>query len=138
RFIVAIPMFSIWGSQSCHISAGNESKRQDSNRWIQHATRVERCARILLQMDPSWDRIKGIFQLAIDRSPPDRQAFIIESCEGDEELQKEVESLIQVSEMDSSFMESPAELPQSAVPRDFRTGELIADRFEILNKIRKG
>jgi serine/threonine protein kinase len=55
-----------------------------------------------------WQKIKELYESALD-CPPDRRAsFLDESCEGDEELRREVEALLSFSEASASFMERPA------------------------------
>ncbi|MBI1760014.1 MAG: serine/threonine protein kinase [Acidobacteria bacterium] len=41
-----------------------------------------------------WQRIKAIFQSALDRAPGERLAYVAEACAGDGTLQVEVESLL--------------------------------------------
>jgi hypothetical protein len=36
--------------------------------------------------DSSWDRIKELFQAAIERAPAERKAFLEEACGGDDGL----------------------------------------------------
>src|SRR5437016_14296344 len=55
-----------------------------------------------------WQRVKEIFQSALDLDPADRAAFLAEVCDGDVELRKEIESLLAASEKDGSFIDSPA------------------------------
>jgi serine/threonine protein kinase len=58
-------------------------------------------------MSTQWDRIKQIFQEAVDRSPKERAAFVIESCAGDENLRQEIESLLRVFERSGGYIEKP-------------------------------
>lgn len=91
-------------------------------------------------MSPSrWDRIEQIFHDAVDRRDEDRRAFIVESCAGDEELQKEVESLLRESEGTAEFMERPAiRLSAEGVSRDLSPEIALAPRFAILGMIGSG
>src|SRR5882672_935745 len=41
-----------------------------------------------------WQEIDRIFAAALERDPKERARFVAEVCSGDEELRKEVESLI--------------------------------------------
>ena len=41
-----------------------------------------------------WQKVKEIFQAAVDCEPSERSAFLAKACVGDESLRKEVESLI--------------------------------------------
>jgi serine/threonine protein kinase/Tol biopolymer transport system component len=55
-----------------------------------------------------WQKIKDIFQAALDRAPEERSAFVSQACEGNEELRKEVESLISSDGRTGAFLDSPA------------------------------
>ena len=39
-------------------------------------------------------QIEAIFHAALERAPAERKAFLIEACSGDEELKREVDSLL--------------------------------------------
>ena len=41
-----------------------------------------------------WDRVKQIFQSALDRAPQERSAFVREACGEDGDVRTEVESLL--------------------------------------------
>ncbi len=57
--------------------------------------------------DPErWQRVKEIFQGALERKGAEREAFLAECCDAD--LRAEVESLLRSYEVAGSFMESPA------------------------------
>jgi eukaryotic-like serine/threonine-protein kinase len=59
--------------------------------------------------DPQrWQRVKEIFQSALERKGAEREAFLAECCDQDTELRAEVESLLRSYEVAGSFMESPA------------------------------
>jgi len=38
-----------------------------------------------------WQQISDIFEAVLLRAAPDREAFVAEACNGDEELRREVE-----------------------------------------------
>ena len=58
--------------------------------------------------DPErWQRVKEIFQGALERKGAEREAFLAECCD-DEDLRAEVDSLLRSYEVAGSFMESPA------------------------------
>jgi serine/threonine-protein kinase len=42
-----------------------------------------------------WERVKTLYEAARTRVPPDRSAFLARECDGDTELQLEVESLLE-------------------------------------------
>ena len=55
-----------------------------------------------------WQKVKQIFQTALDKPAAERAPFVVSACKGDEDLRKEVESLLASSEKDGSFIDSPA------------------------------
>ena len=54
-----------------------------------------------------WQLIDRIFKSAIERTPPERAAFLTEACD-DDELRAEVESLISAHEQTGEFLDAPA------------------------------
>src|SRR5262245_759140 len=57
-----------------------------------------------------WARVREIFEGAVERSPAERAAFLDESCNGDEAVRLEVESLLAAHE------DSPSVSPTVDVP----------------------
>lgn len=55
-----------------------------------------------------WQQVDEIFQAAIELDLAERVSFLETSCAGDEELRREVESLITSDEQGLSVAESPA------------------------------
>jgi eukaryotic-like serine/threonine-protein kinase len=55
-----------------------------------------------------WQQIEDLYHAALERSPAERSAFIAEACDGDEELRREVESLLASHDGASQFIEEPA------------------------------
>jgi WD40 repeat protein/serine/threonine protein kinase len=54
-----------------------------------------------------WQLVKAIFDQAVEREPASRAAFIHERCGNDEELQREVESLLASDQETGSLLENP-------------------------------
>ena len=54
-----------------------------------------------------WQQVKAIFDQAVDREPASRAAFLRERCGNDEELQREVESLLASDQETGSLLENP-------------------------------
>ena len=52
-----------------------------------------------------WHRVKEVFESALERAPDERLAFLDQSCDGDESLRSEVESLLASFDEGESFME---------------------------------
>jgi eukaryotic-like serine/threonine-protein kinase len=87
-----------------------------------------------------WQRVKGIFQAAVERAPDERDVFLASACEGDEVLRREVESLIASHEKDGSFIDSPAYQATANIlggDQEFEAGQTIG-HYEILSTLGKG
>jgi Tol biopolymer transport system component len=87
-----------------------------------------------------WQKVKEIFQAALERRPEDRARFIATEC-GDEGLRLEVESLIAAYEKDGSFIDSPAYQEGAELlihePAELKSGHTI-DAYEIVSFIGRG
>src|ERR1035437_7975801 len=55
-----------------------------------------------------WEQVAQLHRAALERAESERPAFLREACAGDEELLREVESLLAFEGKDPAFMESPA------------------------------
>src|SRR5437899_4956334 len=55
-----------------------------------------------------WKQINDLFQLAVERAPGERAAFLDEACRGDGDLRCEVESLLTSHVRAENFIELPA------------------------------
>ncbi len=55
-----------------------------------------------------WQRVKELFESALERTPAERLAFLDEACDGGEALRREVQSLLASYEEGESFMKRPA------------------------------
>ena len=55
-----------------------------------------------------WQKVKEIFNSALERESGERAAFLDEACSNDDELRAEVESFLSASEEPGSFLDSPA------------------------------
>ena len=60
------------------------------------------------QTQERWGRIELLWNEALERAQSERAAFLAEACEGDEELRREVESLLRFDLRAEHFIESPA------------------------------
>ncbi|HEX6623289.1 MAG TPA: protein kinase, partial [Pyrinomonadaceae bacterium] len=54
-----------------------------------------------------WQRVKELFEAALERGPAERAAFLAGACADDEEVGREVESLLAAHERDSGFLNTP-------------------------------
>jgi eukaryotic-like serine/threonine-protein kinase len=55
-----------------------------------------------------WQRVKDVFQAALDHPPAERAPFLDETCGDDTELRREVESLLEAREEAPAFLSKPA------------------------------
>jgi tetratricopeptide (TPR) repeat protein len=55
-----------------------------------------------------WKQVDNLLQSALERPPGERDAFLKHACAGDEELEREVRSLLASQQQAGSFLESPA------------------------------
>jgi eukaryotic-like serine/threonine-protein kinase len=55
-----------------------------------------------------WQRIEAIYNAAVERQPPEREAFLAEACRGDEDLRTEVESLLAQDASKTGTLDRPA------------------------------
>ena len=66
-----------------------------------------------------WERVKSVFQSALERTSAERHAFLGEACSGDQILQAEVESLLVSHQRAGSFIQEPLlPPPRRLVPGD--------------------
>jgi eukaryotic-like serine/threonine-protein kinase len=54
-----------------------------------------------------WQRVNEVFHSALERAPGQRADFLSQVCAGDEELRREVESLIRSHQQIGSFIDAP-------------------------------
>src|SRR5262245_15555128 len=55
-----------------------------------------------------WGQIKEVYDRALDLSRDQREGFLAEACAADDDLRREVESLLAAHEDAGSFLQSPA------------------------------
>src|SRR4030095_13960586 len=55
-----------------------------------------------------WRQIQSLYYAALERDAAEHAAFLIEACAGDDELRREVESLLAVHEQAKGFMDATA------------------------------
>ena len=55
------------------------------------------------------NRIEEIHFGVLNLTPADRVSYLTEACDGDDELRREVESLLAFEDKDASFLNSPPE-----------------------------
>lgn len=88
-----------------------------------------------------WERVKELFEAAADLAPPERTGLLVRECGDDEELRREIESLLASDQEAKTFIEQPAfELPRDlfpASPDEPLTGRAIGP-YRIIREIGRG
>src|ERR1043165_4847986 len=88
-----------------------------------------------------WQKVKEIFHAALDKPAAERSVFVAQACGGDDELRKEVESLLASSEKDGGFIDSPAYAAAATLitdqPAELKKGAQIG-AYEIISFISRG
>jgi serine/threonine protein kinase/Tol biopolymer transport system component len=91
------------------------------------------------EIDPqNWQRVKEIFQGALERKGSERESFLEQECGDQTALRSEVESLLRSYEVAGSFMESPAvaQAADSLAPK-LNPGQRVK-HYQIVNLIGEG
>jgi eukaryotic-like serine/threonine-protein kinase len=95
-----------------------------------------------------WQQIEQVYQAVLEQEEPRRAAFLEGLCAGDEEVRREVESLLAHEGKDRTFLESPAleaaakvlardQAGTTAVDQTHMAGEAIGN-YRLLEKLGGG
>ena len=55
-----------------------------------------------------WQQGKGIVSVRPGTAPEERHAFLVDACQGDDRLRREVSSLLKFDDRADAFIETPA------------------------------
>src|SRR5687768_4573200 len=80
-------------------------------------------------MSEDWQKVKSIFNAALDRPEGERPYFVAAACGGDAELHSQVEKLL--SSYDSDFLESTVQADKNAAVDRLAAGDTIG-HYEIV------
>ena len=58
-------------------------------------------------MADQWDQVNSLFLRAVDLADDERSSFLASACAGDEELRRNVESLLASHDQSGQFLEEP-------------------------------
>jgi eukaryotic-like serine/threonine-protein kinase len=72
-----------------------------------------------------WKQINDLFQSAVERAPEERAAFLDEACHDDEDMRRDVESLLASHERAENFIEVPAFEVAPELVTDDSAGALV-------------
>jgi tRNA A-37 threonylcarbamoyl transferase component Bud32 len=88
-----------------------------------------------------WRQIESLYYTALERDSTERAAFLVEACAGDDELRREVESLLAVHEEAEGFMAEPAlEVAAQVIAEDqgrTMSGRMIS-HYQVLSLLGAG
>ena len=93
-----------------------------------------------------WRRVEQLYHSALKVAGDERAEFLREQCQSDDQLRKEVESLLSYEDSAAAFIESPAlTFAAKLVAEDHATersdlaaGVVVSRRFRILEKLGGG
>src|SRR5262245_47217778 len=88
-----------------------------------------------------WRQIESLYYAALERDTAQRAAFLTEACAGDEELRREVESLLAVHEQAEGFLAASAlEVAAQVIAEDrgqTMSGRMIS-HYQVLSLLGAG
>src|SRR5688500_15657014 len=92
---------------------------------------------------PEWRAVEAVLQAALECEPARRDAFVAEACAGDEELRREVASLLAAHDRaGDDFLERPAAEVlvgrEAPPPSAERLVNALAGRYEIERELARG
>jgi len=86
-------------------------------------------------MTAAWDRVKHVFQSALEQRPEARATFLAGACADDRSLRAEVESLLRAHEQAGSFADRPA--VEDVTGRPLQRGDRLGS-YEIVEPLGAG
>jgi len=86
-----------------------------------------------------WQQIKALLESALERDPPERNAFLNDACAGDTSLRSEVDALLDSHARAGGFMEAPAYavMAGSLTDKDLVPGSAIGP-YEVIDRLGAG
>ncbi|HEV7485354.1 MAG TPA: tetratricopeptide repeat protein [Thermoanaerobaculia bacterium] len=85
-----------------------------------------------MQDNRLWERVREIFQMAVERPAAERDRFVRDACGSDDAVRAEVESLLSSHDLAGDFIEP------HAPARSFAPGNVIAGRYRIIRLLGSG
>jgi serine/threonine protein kinase/Tfp pilus assembly protein PilF len=81
----------------------------------------------MLMKPELWQRITDLFDEAMTREPKERFAFLEKACEGNKDLRKQVERLVESHQQSGDFLESSAFAVAPELLTDDRSGASVGE-----------
>jgi len=88
-----------------------------------------------------WDKIKSLFQQTVELPPDQRKTFLDKNCKDDQDLRREIESLIEAHYKSETFLEAPPFQITQPETNENSSDQLIGmriDKYLIEKKIGEG
>jgi serine/threonine protein kinase len=85
-----------------------------------------------------WQKVKTIFHDALDLSAEERAAFLSNACDGDDDLRREVETLLDADESAGDFIVSSALVEAGVIENEISLVGKRIGRYEILEELGRG
>src|SRR5215472_6391582 len=90
----------------------------------------------------NWERIKALFEAALQQPPAKRASFLARLCL-EPELRAQVEKLLADHDEAGSFLSDPVlagqfPKPAASYPPAFTPGEVVASRFKVTRLLGRG
>jgi serine/threonine protein kinase len=88
-----------------------------------------------------WERLKPLFHAALEEDTQNRAAFINSACNGDIELKRHLEQLLDAEQKGTGSLDAPVAHLNGFFNDNgarFRTGELVLGRFRIVRQVGRG
>ena len=89
-----------------------------------------------------WQQVERLYHSTLEKPANERSAFLVQACAGDEELRREVESLLAYEEHAADFIESPALEVAARMMSDDRSGVVTAgeefNQYRIISPLGAG
>jgi serine/threonine protein kinase/Tol biopolymer transport system component len=93
-----------------------------------------------MRVSSNWERVRAIFHAALEQPADARVAFLSSASDGDEDIRREVESLLAAHRASDGFLESPAvDLDADVVgaPSQLEAGDRVGN-FEVIGPLGAG
>ena len=89
-----------------------------------------------------WQQVERLYHSVLTKHPSERSGFLAEICAGDEELRRELESLLAYEDRAETFIESPAldvaaRMMAGEYSRTVRVGESV-NQYRIVSQLGAG
>jgi serine/threonine protein kinase len=88
-----------------------------------------------------WQRLKPLYQAAVEKLDEERTHFIVEACGNDEELKRELLALVEANNKQTCDIDFPLINPEGLIAkaaRPFSVGQVVLGRFKIVRLIGRG